>query len=154
SLSLVVILAGPVRAQSSTPYFARTGETQDRPGDAFQKSLKRSLTPPSADGRWGDLPQFGRDLFQPGAGAFTPPETGPVDPDYLLAPGDEITVFVSGFSDTSYALALDREGKIFLPRVGSTFLWGLTFAAAENLIKARIGTVLRNSKIQVSMGRM
>src|SRR4029078_12724480 len=63
-------------------------------------------------------------------------------------------VFLSGFSDTSFALTIDREGKVFLPRVGSTFLWGLSFVDAEALIKARFATVLRNSRIQVSMGRV
>src|SRR5207249_8869762 len=40
------------------------------------------------------------------------------------------------------------------PRVGSTFLWGLSFADAEALIRARLGTVLRSTRIQVSMGRV
>ena len=152
--SLGLFLTSPLAAQDTTPFFARTGKPEDRPGDVFEKSLRRSLTAPSAEGRWGDLPQFGRDLFQPGSAAFTPPESGPVDPDYVLGPGDELRVFVSGYSDTSYALALDREGKVFLPHVGSTFLWGLSFSNAEQLIKGRIGTVLRNSRVQVSMGRM
>src|SRR6185295_17726989 len=128
--AFLVGLAAPVAADP-IPYFARTGETREadaanRPGDALDKSVRQSLTTLSLEGRWGDLPQFGRDLFQAGSPAFTPSETGPVDPDYVLGPGDEITVYVSGYSDTSYALQLDRDGKVFLPRVGSTPLWGLS----------------------------
>ncbi len=149
--------AAPAAAQAPTPYFARTGEENaldPRPGEAFERSLRRSVTAVSAEDRWRDLPQFGRSLFTPGGAGFTPPEGGTVGPDYVLGPGDQLLVFVSGFSDTSYALPLDREGKVFLPRVGTVFLWGLSFAEAEQLVRARLGSVLRNAKIHVSMGRM
>ncbi len=147
-------LAAAVRAQTAVPYYAHTGDSNGQPGDVLGSTLRRSLTAPSAEGRWGDLPQYGRDLFLPGANAFAPPESGPVDPQYVLGPGDEITVFISGLSDTSYALGINREGKVFLPRVGSTYLWGLSYADAESLIVSRVGSVLRNAKVQVSMGRM
>src|SRR5439155_8531831 len=101
SLALAA-LAAPLRADGAIPYFAQTPGTTvaGRPGDVSEASLKRSLTTPSAEGRWGDLPQFGHELFAPlttpanpanaasaGGGAtvpdaFLPPETGPVAPDY------------------------------------------------------------------------
>src|SRR5262249_1338537 len=61
---------------------------------------------------------------------------------------------VSSYADTSFALMLDREGKVFLPHVGTLFLWGQSFAEAERLIQARLATVLRNARVQVSMGRV
>ncbi|MGI8424620.1 MAG: SLBB domain-containing protein [Chloroflexota bacterium] len=96
---------------------------------------------------------FGRELFLSSSTA-APLENAPVGPDYVLGPGDNLMVFVSGRSDTSYSITLDREGKVFLPRIGSTFLWGMSFASAEDLIRARLGTILRSARIQISMGRV
>ena len=50
SLALFVALIAPAAAQNPTPYFARPGATDDRPGDEFDRALKRSLTPPGPDG--------------------------------------------------------------------------------------------------------
>src|SRR5206468_1899659 len=124
------------------------------PGQQAEQSLRHILEVPTAETRWRGLPQFGRELFRGTDPRFAPPEDGPVGPDYVLGPGDNLVVFLSGLTDTSFALTLDREGKVFLPRVGTTFLWGLSFANAEQLIKARFATVLRNARIQVSMGRV
>jgi protein involved in polysaccharide export with SLBB domain len=124
------------------------------PGREAIESLKRSLTTPSAQSRWRGLPAFGRDLFRDSDQRFAPIENTPVSPDYVLGPGDNLLVYISSVTDSSYSLTLDREGKVFLPRIGATFLWGLSFADAEQLIRARIATVLRNARIQVSMGRV
>ena len=124
------------------------------PGRESVESLRRALESPSAESRWRGLPRFGRDLFRDAAQAFTPVENTPVGPDYVLGPGDNLVVFVSGLTDTSFSVTLDREGKVFLPRAGATFLWGLRFAEAEALVRARLGSVLRNARVQVSMGRV
>lgn len=124
------------------------------PGRESIASLRHALDTPDAQSRWRGLPQFGRDLFRGADQQFTPIENTPVGPDYVLGPGDNLMVFVSGLTDTSFSLTLDREGKVFLPRSGATFLWGLRFADGETLIKARIASVLRNARVQVSMGRV
>jgi protein involved in polysaccharide export with SLBB domain len=123
------------------------------PGREANEGLRRSLATPSAESRWRGLAAFGRDLFRASErlGAV---EDAPVGPDYVLGPGDNLVVFVSGASDASWPLTLDREGKVFLPRVGSTFLWGLSFADAEALVRARLATVYRDARVQVSMGRV
>ena len=151
-LVLLCLAIGP----SGVAHAQTTGEVGRRrvPGENIEPSLLRSLRSPTADARWRGLEMFGRELFAAGESLLTPVENAPVGPDYVLGPGDQVQVFVSGFSDTSYALTLDREGKIFVPRVGTTFLWGLGFADAERLIRSRLGTVYRNARVQVSMGRM
>src|SRR5689334_14838618 len=125
------------------------------PGDQTNASLRRALTSPSAESRWRGLPLFGRDLFHPGSEAmFAPLENAPVSPDYVLGPGDNLLAFISSLRDTVLQLTIDREGKVFLPQVGSTFLWGLRFDDAESLIRARLATVLRSARVHVSMGRV
>jgi protein involved in polysaccharide export with SLBB domain len=123
------------------------------PGQQADQDLRQSMTTPTPEERWRGLPLFGRDLFL-GESAQAPVENGPVGPDYVLGPGDNLLVFVSAWSDTTYSLTVDREGQVFLPRIGTTSLWGLSFADADRLIRARLSTVLRNARVQVSMGRM
>ena len=128
--------------------------SQQAPGREAVMSLRNSLVTPTAATRWKSLTPFGHDLFRDAGERFTAVQDAPVGPDYVLGPGDNLVIFVSGLRDTSFAVTLDREGKVFLPRVGSTFLWGIGFADADALIKARLATVLRNARIQVSMGRV
>lgn len=124
------------------------------PGERTSENLRGLLTAPNIETRWRGLPQFGRELFRGKEERLAPIEDGPVGPEYILGPGDNLVVFISSFADTSFSLTLDREGKVFLPRVGTTYLWGLTFADAEKLIAGRLATVLRSARVQVSMGRV
>ena len=152
-LGLHGMVATPPAAASTDPTVTDVLGDQ-LPGRETIQSLKRTLSVPSAATRWRGLTPFGRDLFRGADQKFSAIEDGPVGPGYVLGPGDNLSLFVSGLSDTSLVLTLDRDGQVFLPRVGSTYLWGLTFANAEGLIKARIATVLRNARVQVSMGRL
>ncbi|MEP7027152.1 MAG: SLBB domain-containing protein [Candidatus Eisenbacteria bacterium] len=124
------------------------------PGFDASESLRRSLDSPTARSRWNGLAEFGRDLFIDAQERFSPVTEAPVGPDYVLGPGDQLVVFQSTFADTSFTLTLDRDGMVFVPRVGSTALWGLTFAQAEATLRQRLGSVLRNARLQISMGRM
>ena len=153
------VLAAAVLLLASAPLSARCAtDSQDSlarvlPGTLVGSSVSRAMHMPTAEQRWSGLVRFGFDLFNE-TGALAPVEGGPVGPDYVLGPGDQLQVFVSSFADTTYALTLDRDGKVFLPRVGSTFLWGMGFADADRLIRGRLATVYRTARVQVSMGRM
>jgi polysaccharide export outer membrane protein len=145
---------GPSDAPASTSVGDVDVLAPQAPGREAIESLHRNLVTPSAESRWNGLQVFGHDLFAGSPERFSVVEGAPVGPDYVLGPGDNVIVFVSGLRDTSFSLTLDREGKVFLPRVGTTYLWGLGFADAENLIKDRLASVLRNARVQVSMGRV
>ncbi len=156
----VLLCTAPALARAgSLPAADSTSATSDAvpaplPGRESVEGLKRALSVPTAASRWQGLPAFGRELFRGTAQGFAPIENAPVGPDYVLGPGDNLVVFVSSLVDTSLSLTVDREGKVVLPRVGATFVWGLSFADAEALIRSRIGSVLRNARVHVSMGRV
>jgi polysaccharide biosynthesis/export protein len=155
-LALIGLAVAPPRAAVAAGTEATVNDLlgAPAPGREAISGLQRSLATPTAAARWRGLPAFGRDLFARGADRLAAIEEAPIGPDYVLGPGDNLVVFVSGATDATWPLALDREGKVFLPRVGSTFLWGLTFADAEALIHARLATVFRDARVQVSMGRL
>jgi protein involved in polysaccharide export with SLBB domain len=58
-----------------------------------------------------------------------------IDPNYLLTPGDELSLSIFGESNLSTTVVIDRSGKVRLPLVGEVSLTGLNVRAAEQLIE-------------------
>ena len=76
------------------------------------------------------LPTFGRDLFDNNQ-SFYADNALPVPADYVLGPGDEIQLQVSGPIDFSANPTLDRNGQVTLPKIGAvTPVAGLVLLAA------------------------
>jgi protein involved in polysaccharide export with SLBB domain len=49
---------------------------------------------------------------------------------------------------------VDRNGQIFLPKVGDVRIWGLTFAQADRLIREQMSRYFRGFQTSVTMGRL
>jgi protein involved in polysaccharide export with SLBB domain len=109
----------------------------------------REETPP---GIAADLFQFGYEMFAQAPSTFAPVETTPVGPDYLLGPGDTLRIAVWGKVNEEYAPAVDRNGRINLPVIGTLPVAGLSFSAASDLIKKEILRYFRDINIDVAMG--
>ncbi len=61
-----------------------------------------------------------------------PPLEGPVDPErYMLGPGDELELALSGRVNVRVPVAVNAEGSIFVPNLGHVRVGGLTIAAAR-----------------------
>jgi polysaccharide export outer membrane protein len=110
----------------------------------------------------GGLPIFGRDLFQRPTSQFQPVTTGPVDPDYRIGPGDQISLVLTGDVEAAYTLDVTREGDIIIPDVGQVLVNGLTLRQLEDRLYSRLGEVYSgisrgagaSAHFQVSMGRL
>jgi polysaccharide export outer membrane protein len=99
-------------------------------------SVPRDTTPPPK-GREG-LDYFGYDIFKHIPAAFEPTAVGPVDPGYLLGPGDVIQLTVWGEAEFQYQLEVDREGRIFIPNVGQVFVMGTPLNTLEGKLKNQL----------------
>ena len=62
---------------------------------------------------------YGRQLFDEGPTTFAPMDHIPVPADYVLGPGDQLLIRVWGKIDLDASMTVDRNGQIFLPKVGS-----------------------------------
>lgn len=82
---------------------------------------------------------FGLSLFRRFTTQFDAPLTGPVDPDYRLGPGDELSLILTGEVEASYGMEVTREGYIVLPDVGQLFVNGLTMAELEDRLYGLLG---------------
>ncbi|MEE8477863.1 MAG: SLBB domain-containing protein [Gemmatimonadales bacterium] len=91
-------------------------------------------------GRTG-LQIFGLDVFRRVSTQFRPDAAGPVDDNYVLGPGDELVLFLSGDVEIAHNLAVSREGVLVIPQVGQLAIGGLTLAQLRDLLYTRLGRV-------------
>jgi protein involved in polysaccharide export with SLBB domain len=99
------------------------------------------------------LTHFGHDLFAPTPGAALLLENIPVAPGYIVGPGDEIVVKMWGRVEDTQRMVVDRDGKIFLPKFGSLYVAGKTFAEMRAFLKAKVSTIAEVSS-DVTLGQM
>lgn len=84
---------------------------------------------------------FGHQLFNSKRLSFEPSANMPLSNDYVLGVNDELTINVSGASQQTYQLTIDRNGSIFIPNIGPVSLLGMTFDEARKLIKKRLNNI-------------
>lgn len=82
-----------------------------------------------------ELPYFGYSLFNKTPDAFKPNAIGPVDPGYLVGPGDILRLSVWGQVEFQYELQVSKEGKIFIPVAGQVYVTGIPFEQLQEKIK-------------------
>jgi len=110
---------------------------------------------PSYLGPFGTpLRQYGYAMFAANVSTFAPVDDIPVGPDYVLGPGDDLTINVWGAIDSTMIRTVDRNGRIVLPKVGDLRIWGLTFSQADRLIRDELARYFRGFSTSVTMGRL
>ncbi|NLT51607.1 MAG: hypothetical protein GXX85_11895 [Ignavibacteria bacterium] len=74
---------------------------------------------------------FGYDIFKNIPAAFEPASVGPVDPGYLIGPGDELRLYMWGDVEFQYNLTVDQVGNIFIPTAGQVFVLGIQYSQLQ-----------------------
>ncbi len=97
---------------------------------------------------------YGRQLFDEVPTTFAPMDRIPVPADYAIGPGDQLLIRVWGKIDLDVSVTVDRNGQIFLPRVGSLTVAGLRYVQLESYLRAAIGNLYKGFELNVTMGRL
>jgi protein involved in polysaccharide export with SLBB domain len=100
------------------------------------------------------LRQYGYAVFASYVSTFAPIDDVPVGPDYVIGPGDTLTISLWGQLENTVFRTVDRNGQILLPRVGDLRVWGLTFAQADRVIREQLSRYFRGFQTSVTMGRL
>jgi protein involved in polysaccharide export with SLBB domain len=96
--------------------------------------------------------RFGHNLFSnPHAGEIN---NNLVPDDYLLGPGDNIIVSLWGRVQQEWNLTVDRQGKIFIPKVGDITAWGITLGEFEERLDSRLSRVYTGYEHRVTLGKI
>lgn len=100
------------------------------------------------------LPLFGSQLFLDVPSTFAPLDKGPVTPDYVLGPGDELLMRAWGSVTFSLREVIDRDGNIYLPHFGELRVAGLRSSEINQALTTRIGQEYRKFDLSVSLGQL
>lgn len=105
------------------------------------------------EGEVATLSHFGHEVFAPRPGAAATLENMPVTPDYIVGPGDEVIVRLWGRMEGTHRMVIDRDGKIFFPKIGSLYVAGKSFSELKTFLKSKVGTIAEVSS-DIALGQL
>jgi len=100
---------------------------------------------------------YGRKLFDEVPTTFAPMDRIPVPADYTIGPGDELLIRIWGkidFDAGDTGVTVDRNGQIFIPKVGTLNVAGLRYEQLENYLRAAIAKLYKGFELSVTMGQL
>ena len=101
------------------------------------------------------LEQFGMEVFQNGTGnADELPLDLPVGPDYVLGPGDGLSIELWGAVSQRLQRTVDRAGLVALPEVGTVHVAGRKLGDVQQMVQTVLRTQFRDVAADVSLGRI
>jgi len=108
------------------------------------------------------LRRFGSDVFvnrdasaaERGSMARDTPLDVPLGPDYIVGPGDTLTVQLWGGMTQSITRTIDRDGHIFLPEAGAIQVAGLPLGKVQNLVAGVLQQQYRNAQVAITVSNL
>ena len=100
------------------------------------------------------LPIYGQNLFLNVPTTFAPVDRVPVTSDYVIGPGDELLIRAWGQIDLDVHSRVDRNGAVYIPKVGNLNVAGLRYDQLQSFLKSHIGRIYQNFDLNVSMGEL
>ncbi|MBD3334490.1 MAG: hypothetical protein GF355_03150, partial [Candidatus Eisenbacteria bacterium] len=99
---------------------------------------------------------------QPAPPQSRPPTPGPGEAlespvageDYILGPGDRLTISIWRPQPVTYELTISLEGGVLLPSVGDVRVSGLTLNDARELIADELRSQYRDARITITLTRL
>ena len=99
--------------------------------------------------------RFGLDVFRQGTRDLDAiPMDLPVGPDYVVGPGDGLTISLWGGVSQRLVRTVDREGRIALPEVGPLLVSGRSLGDVQTTVQQILRTQYRDTSADVSLTRL
>jgi protein involved in polysaccharide export with SLBB domain len=116
------------------PLYAATPSTVNETTIAFDEGI-----PTKNNDRLA--PPFGANLF---ANSFSAQQTNGLDPNYIISPGDTISLHIWGAIQADETTSVDAQGNIFLPDVGSVKVAGSPASNLPTLVRNKLRSVYKD----------
>ncbi len=100
------------------------------------------------------LKPFGYDLFAGEPSTFAPVSDIPIPSEYIVGPGDSLSIQLYGKETGSYNLTVNRQGNIDIPQLGPINVAGQNFSEVKKLISSNIQERKIGVKSNISMGEL
>jgi polysaccharide biosynthesis/export protein len=98
-----------------------------------------------------DLCQFGYDLFGGPDSTFAPVDDAPVGGGYVLGPGDVLQLYLWGMVNNALTLQVNRQGEIFVPRIGTIPVWGRPLGEVRQLIHEQLSRQFSGFRMSLNL---
>lgn len=96
---------------------------------------------------------FGRDIFNNKLLSFEPNMNIATPQNYVVGPGDNVIIDIWGASQKSLNQEVSPDGTITVEGFGPIEIGGLSISKANALIRSRLGSRYRSSKIKMTLGQ-
>jgi len=132
-------------------------------GTGSDSQANPRLKPPASPGEFEmwvqsvtgrQIKRFGADLLLPSNRDYVVPTTTSIPPDYPLNIGDVVSIATTGSVEGSANFEIDRDGRIYLPNVGSINLAGVRYRDLYDRVAAEIGHKYRGYEVSVSIAKL
>jgi protein involved in polysaccharide export with SLBB domain len=101
------------------------------------------------------LERFGANIFRNGAGNVDKlPMDLPVGPDYVLGPGDGVSIDIWGGVPQRLHRVVDPSGRLALPEVGTVQVSGRSLGDVQRAVQAALRTQFHEVQADVSLSRI
>jgi protein involved in polysaccharide export with SLBB domain len=101
------------------------------------------------------LEHFGMDIFRNNTGTLDDlPIDLPAGPDYVLGPGDGLSIELWGGLAQRLQRVVNREGRVALPEVGAIQVAGRSLGDVQHLVQSVLRTQFRDLEADVSLSRI
>ncbi|HKE93634.1 MAG TPA: SLBB domain-containing protein [Povalibacter sp.] len=117
----------------------------------FKLDLKLTKLPVRKSGVSG-LKPFGYDLFKDSTSSFAPVTDIPVPAEYVVGPGDRLTIQLFGSENRTMRLVVGRDGRINFPELGPIGVGGRSFESVAAEIEKRVAQQMVGVRASVGMG--
>ena len=84
---------------------------------------------------------YGLSMFRQKTSMFDPAAAGPVDESYVLGPGDQLVLILTGDVELAHSLEVTREGFVVIPQAGQLHVANLTLGQLDALLASRLSRV-------------
>jgi protein involved in polysaccharide export with SLBB domain len=102
--------------------------------------------------RPSELKRFGLDIFETGTGNLDQlPMDLPAGPDYVLGPGDGVSVDFWGSVSQRLHRVIDRAGRLSLPEVGTIQVSGHSLGDVQRIVQSALRSQYRELDANVSL---
>ena len=105
----------------------------------------------------GKLKIYGHDFFSTKGLSVIPSINAPAPANYVLGPGDDVTIDVWGSSTAKMSSVIGRDGTILVNGVGPVAIGGMTLKRAESTLKSKLSKIYGDlgygSHIKLSINR-
>ena len=99
------------------------------------------------------LPIYGRELFV-APNSFSPNQNLPVPENYVIGPGDSISMQTWGSVDSNLSLIVGSDGTIFIPKVGTVNVTGVRASQLDAFLTKKVGRIYKQFSLASTVGNV